>query len=298
MAREQTDILLLLNHRDTIFLGAPAAKIAGVRAVINWQHETFRRYSLHRLTMLGRRIFHLLCIDRVVAVAKGHKEYIIEYEGVPRRKVEAIYNAVDTEKLISKLTVAEAKKRLDLPVDSLVVSSIAVLRPDKAHDVLLRAAQIVLDRFPRAFFLIVGDGPQKPALMELAAELGIQNAVRFLGFRLDIADILQAVDINVLSTKPEQETLSLAVIEAMAVGKPNICTDVGFMKEIITPGKNGFLTPVGDVRNLAQKIMTLLGDEKLRRDMGQAALQVIKEKLNVDTMVRSFENLFCRLAGK
>ncbi|MBF0495768.1 MAG: glycosyltransferase [Deltaproteobacteria bacterium] len=297
LIKDRADIVLLLNHRDTIFFGVTAAKLAGVRGVINWHHDTAKRYSMHRLTMLGRRVFHLLGVDRVVAVAQGHKEYLIKSEGISRSKIEVIYNGVNPEKCHSSLTVSEAKRRLGIPLESLVVSMISVLRPDKAHDVLLQAAKIVLRDFPTAYFIIVGDGPRKGALEDLAKGLGLAGHVLFLGFRRDIADILRAVDINVLSTKPEQETLSVAVIEAMAAGIPSVCTDVGFMREIVHSGENGFLVRLGDPQDLAQKIMVIFGDEELRRKMGAASQKAVQAGLTVKQMVTGFENLFCTLAG-
>ena len=292
---EKTDLLFLVNHRNTIFYGVPAAKLAGVRAIVNWENETFKRYSHHGLTMLGRRIFHL-GIDKVVAAAEGHKEYIASVEKVPRGKIEVIYNGVDPLRFQSALTPGEAKERLGIPGSSPVVSIIAVLRPDKAHDVFLKAARRVLTTVPETHFLIVGDGPERDRLVRLAKELAIDRNVHFLGFRRELGDILAAVDVDTLSSKPEQETLSVAAIEAMSAGVPIVCTDVGFMKEVVIPGKTGSLVKVGDPEGLAAALIDLLADPVKRGAMGETARRLVLDGLSSDRMTTAFERLFLELS--
>lgn len=295
-SRKQTDLVLLLNHRNTLFLGPVAARLAGGIRVVNWQNETFRTYSGHRLTMLARRLFHP-GIDKVVAAAAGHKEYLIRHEKIPKEKIEVIYNAVDPQRISSNFSREAAKERLGLPLGCLVVSQVAVLRPDKAHDVLLKAARLVVQQFPEAHFLIVGDGPRKSSLLQLTRELGLDRHVHFLGFRRDMGDVLRAVDLNVLASKPEQETLSVAVIEAMTAGIPTISSDVGFMREIVVPGKTGYLVKVGDHEELAWRIMELLAHPELRQSMAEAAQCLAFEHLTVTQMTASFESLFAGLCA-
>ena len=275
---ERTDVLLLLNHRNTIFYGVLAAKLAGVRATVNWEHETFKKYSFHGLTMFGRRILHL-GIDKVVATARGHKDYIASVEKAPCGKIEVIYNGVDPQRFCSSLCSEEAKARLGIPANSPVISIIAVLRPDKAHEVFLKAAQEVLKSIPETHFLIVGDGPERDRLTRLAHDLGIDGSVHFLGFRRELGDILAAVDINTLSSKPEQETFSVAAIEAMSAGVPIVCTDVGFMKEMVLPGRTGYLVQVGDFQGLAGRLIELIQNPAACRSMGKTAQVLVHEQL-------------------
>lgn len=297
LAAERNEILFLINHLNTLFYGVLAAKLAKVPVCVNWENETFKRYPFHKLIMFGRWIMHW-GIDKVVAAAHGHKAYIRDVENIPYRKIISIYNGVDPERFSSSLTPQEAKERLRIPPHGLVVSIIAVLRPDKAHDIFLKAGQIILEKIPHTHFLIIGDGPQKAYLMDLARTLGIEKNVHFLGFRRELADILAAVDVNTLSSKPEQETLSVAAIEAMSAGVPVVSTDVGFMKEIVIPGKTGYLVKVGDPYELASRIMDILQDDSLRTQMGKEAKKLVHEKLSVRQMTRAFENLFLEMVNQ
>ncbi len=286
--REQTDLLFLINHRNTLFYGVPAAKLAGVPAIVNWENETFKRYSFNALTVLNHRLFHL-GVDGVVAAARGHAEYVTAVERIPARKVRVIYNGVDPGRFQTHLSRAEAKRRLGLPERCPVVSIIGVLRPDKAHGIFLQAAGRVLRALPDCHFLVVGDGPERTALTAQVQQAGMAGQVHFLGFRRDLAEVLAAVEVNALSSWPRQETLSVAVIEAMAAGVPTVSTDVGFMREVVIPNETGMIVPVGDAEALAACLIGLLQDEALRGAMSKRAAQLVEERLSVTRMCREFE---------
>jgi glycosyltransferase involved in cell wall biosynthesis len=286
----QADTMFLINHLNTLFFGVLAAKLARIQICINWQNETFRKYPFHPLTMLGRRVLHL-GIDYVVAAAKGHGRYIAIEEKISISKIRIIYNSVDPQRFQSQLNPIEAREHLGIPSKSPVVSIVAALRPDKAHQVFLMAAQKVVGQIPETHFLVIGDGPQMQFLVNLTKEMKLADRVHFLGFRRQLADILAAVDINCLSSYPQQETLSVAAIEAMSAGIPIVCTDVGFMKEIVIPNETGFLVPVDDPDALADKVIILLQNQGLRKHMSAKARRLVAEKLSVHQMVMGFEQL-------
>lgn len=287
----QPDILFLINHLNCLAHGVIAGWIAGVTRIINWQNETFKKYPLHTLTMLGRRALHT-GIDTVVAAAQGHKNYLVQIEKVPREKIVVIYNGVDIDKFRSNLSADEAKIRLGIAPGTPSVGIIACLRPDKAHEVFLRAARKVTEVLPETAFIIVGDGPRREALEAYASSLGLDKNVHFLGFRRDMADVLAAMDVVSLSSNPEQETLSVAILEAMSVGIPTVSTNVGFMDEIVISGKTGFLVPVGRSDLLAEHLLPLLHDPNLRRDLGQQAAALVRRQCSLQNMTQGFDNLF------
>ncbi len=292
----RADTVFLINHLNTLFFGVLAAKLSGVRICINWQNETFRKYPFHPLTMLGRRVLHL-GIDYVVAAATGHGHYIANEEKIPSSKIRVIYNSVDPKRFQSKLSPIEARNHLGIPPQSPVISIVAALRPDKAHHVFLQAAQKVVYEIPEAHFLIIGDGPQMQFLVNLANEMKLANQVHFLGFQRQLGDILAAVDINCLSSYPQQETLSVAAIEAMSAGIPIVCTDVGFMKEIVIPNETGFLVPADDPGALSEKLLILLQNPVLRKHMSIEARKLVTEKLSVHKMAKGFEQLIAAAHG-
>jgi glycosyltransferase involved in cell wall biosynthesis len=290
------DAALFINHRNCLFYGTAAARWAGVPVAVNWQNETYKRHSHHALYMLARRGV-VWSLDALAAASRGHAGYLVEVEKVPVRKVLAIPNAVDVDAFRSGLSPHEARRRLGLPVDGKIAGILASLRPDKAHDVFLPAAARGAAPDAAAHFVIVGDGPQRPMLEEMAARLGLAGRAVFLGFRRDVPDVLAALDMVVLSSHPQQETLSVAALEAMAAGLPVVCTRVGFMDEIVIDGVTGRLTPPGDPAALAAAMAGLFADDAARREMGRRACALVRHSHSLDGMTRRFEDLFTELSA-
>lgn len=291
LRRTAPHILFLNNHFNTLFFGMPAARRAGIPlpTCVNWNHETFRRYPLHRITMaIWTRLQRQ--VDIMVVVAKTQKEHIMRENGIPGRKMTVIYNAIAPEKFSSSLAATDARRRLGLPAECPVVSMIAALRPDKAPGVFLQAARIVLKSVPGAHFLIVGDGPEKERLAEIVRDTGLQEQIHLLGARRDIGDILAAVDVNTLSS--DKEILSVAALESMSAGIPMVCTDVGAMREIITPGVTGFVVERRNPGALADALIKILREPDQRKKMGANARGLVLEKFTIRHMTSEFERLF------
>lgn len=288
LRRAAPDILLLNNHFNTLVYGIPAARRAGIPACVNWNHETFRRYPLHRITMAIWTRFQRH-IDMMVVEANKQKEYIARVNGIPDRKMTVIYNGIEPEKFSSSLTPADARRRLGLPAGCPVVSMVATLRPEKAHGVFLDAARIVLQSVPETHFLIVGDGPEKERLENSIGAGGLGDRVHLLGARRDLGDILAAVDVNTLSSN--KEIFSVAALESMSAGIPMVCTDVGAMREIIMPGINGFIVEPRNPAALADAISKFLLNRDLRMTAGANARKLVLEKFTLRHMVTEFERL-------
>jgi len=298
LAADGVQGLLLINHRNAMLYGVLAAKLAGVATVVNWENETFKRYRGHDAFMALRRAL-MWGVDAAVAAAEGHANYIVEEEGVPLRKVVPIPNCVDPGGFRSGLSREEAKARLGIPAGRKTVGILAVLRPDKAHEVFLEAAAQVAATGQDAHFLVIGDGPRRAALEALTGRLGLSGRVSFLGFRRDLADIFAAMDLAALSSRPQQETLSVAALEIMSAGVPMVATRVGFMAEIVIPGRTGLLVEPDDGAGLGRAMAELLADDATRQAMGQRAGEMVARQYHLEGMTRQFEALFADLlAGK
>ncbi|MYL82323.1 glycosyltransferase [Desulfovibrio aerotolerans] len=296
--QDRPEVLLLINHRNCLFYGVPAARLAGVPVVVNWQNETYKRHPCHEVYMFLRRAI-VWGLDALVAASRGHAGYLVGVEGIPVRKIAAIPNSVDCQAFCPTLGSDAAKERLGIPTGCHTAGILAALRPDKAHDVFLQAAALVVAADPATHFVIIGDGPQRPFLEALVARLGLGGHVTFLGFRRDLATVLPALDVAVLSSHPQQETLSVAALEAMAAGIPVISTRVGFMDEIVLEGETGCLVPPGNPPALAAAMLELLGDDAKRLEMGRAACRLVREGHCLEGMARRFEALFDELlAGR
>ena len=178
----------------------------------------------------------------------------------------------------------EVRAALGLPSRGLVVTCVAEFTPTKNHAQLLAAWPKVARTVPTAHLLLVGDGRLRGKLEEGAKRASLSR-VRFLGFRCDVPQILAGSDVFVLPSR--REGLPRSVLEAMATGLPVVATDVRGNRDLVEDGVNGFLVQVGDVDGLAHALLRLLGDQDLRKRMGQAG----REKAQAYSLARVLEEM-------
>jgi glycosyltransferase involved in cell wall biosynthesis len=141
-------------------------------------------------------------------------------------------------------------------------------------------------------FIHIGDGPLRASVEALTRDLGIQNRCRFEGHRDDVPQQLEQMDLFVMSSKTEG--LPNALMEAMAGGLPCVVTDAGGCREIVDDGETGFVVPIGDDQKLADRIVMLLADPRLRYQMGQKGRQSMYE-YNCDRMAERYRRLYHRI---
>lgn len=167
--------------------------------------------------------------------------------------------------------------------DTPVIGNVARLAPQKGHDVLVAAAALVLERHPRARFVIVGDGELRATLEEQARRAGLEEQVSFLGARADVPALLASFDVFAFPSR--FEGLCLAVIEAQAVGVPVVATPVGGIQETVVPGETGLLSRIDDARSLADGILALLDDPVRAARMAVEARHRVEASYSEQRMV-------------
>jgi glycosyltransferase involved in cell wall biosynthesis len=171
------------------------------------------------------------------------------------------------------------------------IGSVGRLESEKNYSVLLRAVAYT-NRWPgrKIRLALVGDGSQMQMLQGLAATLGIEQDVAFLGKQLSVHEILPLFDVFVLSSLTEGTSISL--LEAQACGVPAVVTDVGGNGFIVRHGVNGFLCPVNDVEAMASALCRLRDEPDTWRAMTIAARQRVEAGLNLDSMVGQYQELY------
>jgi N-acetyl-alpha-D-glucosaminyl L-malate synthase BshA len=165
-------------------------------------------------------------------------------------------------------------------------------RPVKrVHDIIR-----VLERVNRTtpcVLLMVGDGPERASAQALARRLGIVDRVRFLGRQDAIEEFTGIADLYLLPS--ELESFGLSALEAMACGVPVIGSDAGGLPEVVADKETGYLLPVGDIDGMAARALELLGNEKRRREMGQACRRRSSELFSADKIVTLYERYYERV---
>jgi len=291
---ESADILFCLDHHNAIFWGSIASKMAGVRKRVLSVHSTGLWGRRSSFTFSDRMVLPLY--DRVVALAGSHAEYLENEEGIPRDKIVVIHNGVDTSRFAPVSSAPEKtrlRKGLGIPESVFVVTIVAALRPEKNHEMLLRAAAELSES--GYLFLVVGAGGEEQRLRELAQRLSLGDAIRFMGRRSDIPDILSASDLFVLCSHPVVETFPLSVLEAMSSGLPVLSTRVGSIETILEGGREGLLIEPGDQKALIDAIRTLREDEPGRSSIGARARRKVVERFSLEGMVERYATLFTGL---
>ncbi|MBB1060614.1 glycosyltransferase [Marilutibacter spongiae] len=246
-----------------------------------------------------RHVFRLVNhrFDAVIAPAHEILAALAEHEGLPASRMLWIANGVDTDRFRPAHPAQREALRqaLGLARDQVAFGCVASLYPVKNHAMLLEAFARVHAERPRARLLLVGSGALAGQLAGQAAGLGVADAVRFLGNRPDIHQILPALDAAVLASR--SEGMSNAILEAMACGLPMVATAVGGNLQLVRDGATGFLVPSDDHGAMGDAMGRLADEPLLRAGLGQAARRRIESEFSLAGMVDAYDRLYQRLAG-
>jgi glycosyltransferase involved in cell wall biosynthesis len=235
--------------------------------------------------------------DCSVFVCKNQRRHWLR-RGVLSRRNEVIYNGVNTDAFCDKWNPAERGKlrsALGFRDTDYVIGVSAALRPEKNHAQLVEAVAKLHKMSIPARALMIGDGEMRGTIQARARELKVENDVVITGFQQDVRPFIAACD--AVAQCSFTEAFSLAALEAMAFSKPVVHSDVGGAAEMIFPGRNGFLFPVGDTRALVDKL-AILADRTVSRRMGQNAREAVEALFPEKTMVDQYERLLLALGGK
>ena len=275
------DVDVVNTHLTTAsWQGALAGKITGVPSVAV-VHATDRKTWFQHA-------------DRLIAVSGGVKQSLIE-QGIAPEKIEVLYHGIDLSHYEIPLQTGQAKARLGLPADALTVGVVASLIPRKGHRFLLEALKNLEPTLGPIHALFAGEGELEAELRAQAAELGLAERVHFLGFRRDVAEIVCAMDVFVLPSL--KEGLSIAVMEAMALEKPVVCSRIAGLPEVVHDGQTGILVPPGDAAALQNALAKLLPDAELRRALGQRARRFLEENFDQCACLDAMEAYFGRVVS-
>ena len=227
----------------------------------------------------------------VVGVSEEICNELIE-AGVKRENTYCVYNGIDTENY-RKYPMVETRSafvEFGISDTDFVIGSIGRLHEQKAFHFLLNAINILLKQGADLKCLIFGDGPLRKELEATCAKLGLQEAVQFLGFREDILNLLELMDIFVISSI--DEGLPMVLLEAMASRKAIISTSVGAIDSVLTHEKNALIYDIGDVKALAGYIDFFQNDTDKRSEFGEAAYRRFKMNFTSAVMARKYITLY------
>jgi glycosyltransferase involved in cell wall biosynthesis len=295
LAREKID-LLHTHHYEPAVLGLLATLGTRVPLILG------RHYSdaIYQLSQGARRRAYLavesLCNRRAAAIVAPSKavERVLLAQGVDPHKVEVIPYGFDFRLFGPRDPAALAKARAEWPAGpGLRLVTVARLHSEKGHRYLLEALEGLGRQKWTARWLIVGDGPERAALEAAVAAKGMADRVRFAGWRTDVFDLVAAADVVVQPTL--HEAFSQAMIEAMALGRPLVISDVSGVEDVVEDGRSGFVVPPRDVPALSAALGRL-SDPEVARALGEAAGARVRSRLDIREIVHQLQDLYRRIA--
>ena len=296
---QRHEIALIHTHTvRTNLVGRLAARIAKVPVVTHVHslplYETenvLKNRFNHMVDGLTRRwSTHYICVSSSLRSR-------LVYEGIPAERIGVVHNGIELDRFCSDTDGTEARNKLGLDPKAKLIAMIALFRPLKGTESLIEALSHVIPECPDAYCLLVGGFEREDyrrRVMELARGLKLKDRVIFLGFRENVSHILAATDIVVLPSL-FGEGLPIAILEAMAMGRPVIATPVGGIPEIIRDGETGLLVEPRDSLALAEAITRLLQDPKRASELGLKAQSLVREEYGAESMVRKIERIYLGL---
>lgn len=296
IARIRPSVIVAANQYALLYSRLALAR-SGVRAPLAVTfHSTLLPNAKEWLQMLYYRPLFWTA-DCLVFVCEAQRRHWLR-RLVGARRNEMIYNAVDLGywRPWSERGTAAERARLGFAANDLVIGMCASFRPEKNHLQLVEAIGALRRRGIAARALLIGDGEMRPAIEARARELGVADAVMITGFQSDVRPFIAAIDVAVLCSTAV-ETFSLAALEAMALGKPVVLTDIGGAAEMVLPGRNGFLFPVGDTGAFVGKL-AVLADRAVSGRMGRNARLVVQALFSERTMVDRYDKVLLELCAK
>jgi glycosyltransferase involved in cell wall biosynthesis len=315
LQRSGLDVLVIDEPDDAIAVGALAAHLVDVRPDVLHNHmyraELVGTRAAIALAEVGHRRPYVVStvhssrirsdedremlrvltphIDQLIAVSKMIEEKL-EHEGRTGAPVRRIYNGVDLSRYDHLEPCCTLPEEYGMEPGSQLVGVVARLEPEKGHPTLLEAWPAVLRAVPDVYLLIVGEGSRREALEAMARELRVAHRVVFTGRRDDVPAVTRALDVAVLPSYREAQGLS--ILEAMALSRPVVASNVGGIPEMITDGVTGLLVPPHDPDALSGAIIRLLRDHPFADTLGRAGHDLVHDRFCIDLMVDAVQQIY------
>jgi glycosyltransferase involved in cell wall biosynthesis len=231
--------------------------------------------------------------DRITVVSEQVRHHVLKREKLNPRKISVIHNGVDPDSLRGAPDREEKRKEIGIEKADPVLSCVANLHEKKGHRYLITALPGLIEEFPSLCLLLIGEGEYRAAIERQVNALNLNGHVKFLGRRRDVPELLDITDLFVLPSL--EEGMSNALLEAMAMGKPTIVTDVGGNPDVVVDGETGLLVPVKNGRAIKNALQTLLRDRERTAAMGRKGRERIRKSFTYRQIIEKNQAVYLAL---
>ncbi len=274
-------------------LGRWAAFFAGVPIIIHTPHGHvfwgyFGRFKTSLYVILEK--IAAFITDKIIALTEQEKNDHLLFRIAPMDKFSIVHSGIKLDGFSDLPVDPEAiKRKLGIPGKGLVIGTAGRFAAVKGHRYLIEAAVSIAEARPDTTFVFLGSGELLEELQNMAEKLGLKENVKFPGWRADVAEVMSVFDLFVLPSL--NEGMGRVLVEAMALGKPVVASDVGGIPDLIIHGKNGYLVPPGDALSLSAAIGDLIEDPEKGRKMGENGKKRAVD-YSADAMVQKIDKLY------
>ncbi len=285
----RTDILHTYLFGFHFYAGLPA-RLLKVPVILSSRRE-IAQWKKRRHWLVEN--FGNYFADRIVCCSRAVQSWTLERENVRPEQVLTIYNGVDLNDFNPQSDGLRVRQEFGIPEGAFLVGTVANFSHEKGYPYLLDAISVVLEKNPSVWFLLAGAGPLQPEMKARAAVIPRSRQIIFAGSRSDIPEILSALDVFTLASIIEG--FPNVVLEAMAMAKPVVATEVGGIPELIETGEDGILVKPRASGPLAEAILQLLADRGLAGRLGNHAGEKIRRDFMLTKMLDQYEALYLSL---
>jgi glycosyltransferase involved in cell wall biosynthesis len=229
----------------------------------------------------------------VITTGKAIREQLIRVNGFNADKIVSVPTGVDTDIFRPEGSHKDIRDELDLAPLTPLVGSLSVIRSWKGLDYLVKAVPRVLKEMPEARFIMAGEGPHRNTLEKTIKETSVEDKVYLLGHREDIVNILSSIDVLVHPSYAN-EGVPQTILQAMAMKKPVIATDLPPLKEVVIDGETGILVPIKNPEAIAAGTIRQLRDKELSGRFGENGRKLVVSSYTFNGMLDKLEALYSR----
>jgi len=295
MRNKKIDLVHSQGARADFFTRV-AARIVGVSHILCTVAMPVEGFDIGPLRKKIYRFMDRLTeryVQCFIVVSDSLKQFLIERRGIPANQIVRIYNGIEVDQYHPGAEYGNFRKELGMPQDAPLLGAVGRMVWQKGFKYLIQAVRHIAHDAPHARFLLIGEGPLRYHLEKLALNLNQSEKIIFTGFRSDIANLLYSLDLLVVPSL--LEGFPMVTLEAMAMAKPIIATNIDGITEQITHGKDGILVPPKDASAISKAIVRVLSDKEASRKMGLAARKKVEQEFSVEKMVRETEQVYLSL---
>ncbi len=284
--KNPVDIVHTHLYRANI-LGRLAAHTAGVPVIISSQRSIDDwKYPWH--VWLDR--WTARYAKTIIANSQYTRDLLAIREKIPAKKIAVIYNGVESQQEFSDKELVEFREKYTLSDQDILVGCVSRLHREKGISFIPAIVQYVIKLKPQVKFILIGDGPEKNKIAAAIDRLKLSEHVRFTGFYPEAARVNSIFNVFFLASL--EESFPQALLEALAAGVPAVCTDVGGVKELITPRETGLLVKPKDPQALAEAIIWLLDHPQEAQAMGDKAKILVQNNFQLAAKVKQLRDLY------